>query len=118
MWDNILLQHHCLKIIDCHIHQNLDKAGSENVHFIIILYICIIKSAFGFHFLGKEGRCFANGMIMFDKAVWSPKHCITCLCSKGKVFCDETSCNPVTCHKSTTLKGECCPVCLESGKVY
>ncbi|KAM3844705.1 extracellular matrix protein 2 [Vipera latastei] len=63
---------------------------------------------------GKEGRCFANGMIMFDKAVWSPKHCITCLCSKGKVFCDETSCNPVTCHKSTTLKGECCPVCLES----
>ncbi|KAL7986029.1 hypothetical protein Chor_011195, partial [Crotalus horridus] len=45
---------------------------------------------------GKEGRCFANGMIMFDKAVWSPKHCITCLCSKGKVFCDETSCNPVT----------------------
>ncbi|XP_058027311.1 extracellular matrix protein 2 [Ahaetulla prasina] len=63
---------------------------------------------------GKEGRCFANGMIMFDKAVWSPKDCVTCLCSKGKVFCDETSCNPLTCHKSTKPEGECCPVCLES----
>ncbi|XP_070591887.1 extracellular matrix protein 2 [Erythrolamprus reginae] len=63
---------------------------------------------------GKEGRCFGNGMIMFDKAVWSPKHCVTCLCSKGKVFCDETSCSPLTCHKSIKPEGECCPVCLDS----
>ncbi|XP_063147945.1 extracellular matrix protein 2 isoform X2 [Candoia aspera] len=53
-------------------------------------------------------------MLMFDKAVWSPKPCLTCLCSKGKVFCDETSCNPVTCHKPTIPEGECCPVCMDS----
>ncbi|XP_061474042.1 extracellular matrix protein 2 isoform X2 [Rhineura floridana] len=62
---------------------------------------------------GKEGRCFANGMIMFDKAVWSPKPCITCLCSQGKVLCDETLCHPLACHNPKIPEGECCPVCMD-----
>ncbi|NXK50571.1 ECM2 protein, partial [Chauna torquata] len=49
---------------------------------------------------GKKGQCTANGMIMFDKAVWSPKPCITCLCSKGEVICDTTMCHPL---KSSSL---------------
>ncbi|NXS57476.1 ECM2 protein, partial [Brachypteracias leptosomus] len=28
-------------------------------------------------FLGKKGHCRANGMIMYDKAIWSPTPCIT-----------------------------------------
>ncbi|XP_066473436.1 extracellular matrix protein 2 [Tiliqua scincoides] len=67
---------------------------------------------------GKEGRCFANGMIMYDKAVWSPKPCLTCLCSKGKVVCDETLCHPLICHQTKIPKGECCPVCADIGTVY
>ncbi|KAJ7316770.1 hypothetical protein JRQ81_002932 [Phrynocephalus forsythii] len=62
---------------------------------------------------GKEGRCFANGMIMYDKAVWSPKPCITCLCSKGKVLCDETLCPLLTCQNPQIPEGECCPVCTD-----
>nr|XP_020662274.1 extracellular matrix protein 2 isoform X1 [Pogona vitticeps]XP_020662275.1 extracellular matrix protein 2 isoform X1 [Pogona vitticeps] len=62
---------------------------------------------------GKEGRCFANGMIMYDKAVWSPKPCMTCLCSKGRVLCDETSCPPLMCHRPKIPEGECCPVCTD-----
>nr|XP_056707053.1 extracellular matrix protein 2 [Euleptes europaea] len=62
---------------------------------------------------GKEGRCFANGIIMYDKAAWSPKPCVTCLCSKGKVLCDETLCRPLTCHRTKIPEGECCPVCTD-----
>ncbi|XP_054832116.1 extracellular matrix protein 2 [Eublepharis macularius] len=62
---------------------------------------------------GKEGRCFVNGVIMYDKAAWSPKPCVTCLCSKGKVLCDEILCRPLTCHKIKIPEGECCPVCTD-----
>ncbi|XP_006127616.2 extracellular matrix protein 2 isoform X1 [Pelodiscus sinensis] len=62
---------------------------------------------------GKKGHCTANGMIMYDKAVWSPKPCITCLCSKGKVICDETTCLPLTCRRIVIPEGECCPVCSD-----
>ncbi|XP_074861909.1 extracellular matrix protein 2 [Carettochelys insculpta] len=62
---------------------------------------------------GKKGHCTANGMMMYDKAVWSPKPCITCLCSKGKVICDETTCLPLTCHRTVIPEGECCPVCSD-----
>lgn len=68
-----------------------------------------------FLFLGKKGQCTANGMIMFDKAVWSPKPCVTCLCSKGEVICDTTMCHPLKCPQTIIPAGECCPVCSETG---
>lgn len=61
----------------------------------------------------KKGHCSANGMIMYDKAVWSPKPCITCLCSNGKAICDETICPALKCPKTITREGECCPVCMD-----
>ncbi|NXB25345.1 ECM2 protein, partial [Rhagologus leucostigma] len=63
---------------------------------------------------GKKGQCTANGMIMFDKAVWSPKPCVTCLCSKGEVICDTTMCHPLKCPQTIVPAGECCPVCSET----
>ncbi|NXX13677.1 ECM2 protein, partial [Podargus strigoides] len=63
---------------------------------------------------GKKGHCIANGMIMYDKAVWSPKPCITCLCSKGEVICDTTMCHPLKCPKTIIPAGECCPVCSDT----
>ncbi|NWT58770.1 ECM2 protein, partial [Erythrocercus mccallii] len=63
---------------------------------------------------GKKGQCTANGMIMFDKAVWSPKPCVTCLCSKGEVICDTTMCHPLKCPQTIIPAGECCPVCSET----
>ncbi|XP_010205889.2 extracellular matrix protein 2 [Colius striatus] len=63
---------------------------------------------------GKKGQCTANGMIMYDKAVWSPKPCITCLCSKGEVICDTTMCHPLKCQKTIIPEGECCPVCSDT----
>ncbi|XP_005522354.1 PREDICTED: extracellular matrix protein 2 [Pseudopodoces humilis] len=63
---------------------------------------------------GKKGQCTANGMIMFDKAVWSPKPCVTCLCSKGEVICDTTTCHPLKCPQTIIPAGECCPVCSET----
>ncbi|NXP53560.1 ECM2 protein, partial [Heliornis fulica] len=63
---------------------------------------------------GKKGQCAANGMIMYDKAVWSPKPCITCLCSKGEVICDTTMCHPLKCTKTIIPERECCPVCSDT----
>ncbi|KAM9654779.1 extracellular matrix protein 2 isoform 1-T3 [Morphnus guianensis] len=63
---------------------------------------------------GKKGHCTANGMMMYDKAVWSPKPCITCLCSKGEVICDTTMCHPLKCPKTIIPAGECCPVCSDT----
>ncbi|XP_041047301.1 extracellular matrix protein 2 [Carcharodon carcharias] len=60
---------------------------------------------------GIRGHCKANGMIMYDKAVWSPKPCLTCLCSSGKVVCDEMSCPILKCGRTIIPTGECCPIC-------
>ncbi|KAM4893859.1 extracellular matrix protein 2 [Sylvia borin] len=66
---------------------------------------------------GKKGQCTANGMIMFDKAVWSPKPCVTCLCSKGEVICDTAMCHPLKCPQTIIPAGECCPVCSETASL-
>ncbi|NXG63708.1 ECM2 protein, partial [Hemiprocne comata] len=63
---------------------------------------------------GKKGHCTANGMIMYDKAVWSPKPCVTCICSKGEVICDTAMCHPLKCPKTIIPEGECCPVCSDT----
>ncbi|XP_048462667.1 extracellular matrix protein 2 [Rhincodon typus] len=61
---------------------------------------------------GRQGRCKANGMIMYDKAVWSPKPCVTCLCSNGNVICDEMNCPILKCTRTRIPTGECCPICI------
>uniref|UniRef100_A0A3B5B8M6 Extracellular matrix protein 2 n=1 Tax=Stegastes partitus TaxID=144197 RepID=A0A3B5B8M6_9TELE len=53
---------------------------------------------------------------MFDQAVWSPKPCVTCLCSGGQVVCDELTCPPVGCLFPFTPAGQCCPVCMDPGR--
>ncbi|KAK5871982.1 hypothetical protein PBY51_012719 [Eleginops maclovinus] len=63
---------------------------------------------------GKQGQCVFQGLAMFDQAVWSPKPCVTCLCTRGRVLCDEITCPTVHCHFPFTPAGECCPVCMES----
>uniref|UniRef100_A0A4W3HU63 Extracellular matrix protein 2 n=1 Tax=Callorhinchus milii TaxID=7868 RepID=A0A4W3HU63_CALMI len=63
----------------------------------------------------KEGHCKANGMIMYDKAVWSPKPCVICMCSNGNVACDEMSCATLNCSRTAVAAGECCPHCTYMG---
>ncbi|XP_040611885.1 extracellular matrix protein 2 isoform X2 [Mesocricetus auratus] len=63
---------------------------------------------------GKKGHCFVKGMIMYNKAVWSPEPCSTCLCSNGRVLCDETVCHPKACPYTIKPEGECCPICSDS----
>ncbi|XP_062271661.1 extracellular matrix protein 2 [Scomber scombrus] len=63
---------------------------------------------------GKQGQCVYQGLTMFDQAVWSPKPCVTCLCTGGRVVCDEVTCPITHCHFPFTPVGECCPVCMES----
>ncbi|XP_072438215.1 extracellular matrix protein 2 [Chiloscyllium punctatum] len=75
-------------------------------------YIGIDETETSYNILpGRQGRCKANGMIMYDKAVWSPKPCLTCLCSNGKVICDEMSCPILKCARTRIPTGECCPIC-------
>ncbi|KAL3978560.1 nuclear receptor co-repressor 2 [Sarotherodon galilaeus] len=62
---------------------------------------------------GKQGQCVYQGLTMFDQAVWSPKPCVTCLCTGGRVVCDESTCPEIHCHFPFTPAGECCPVCME-----
>ncbi|KAK1900756.1 Extracellular matrix protein 2 [Dissostichus eleginoides] len=63
---------------------------------------------------GKQGQCVFQGLTMFDQAAWSPKPCVTCLCTGGRVLCDEITCPILHCHFPFTPAGECCPVCMES----
>ncbi|XP_029630054.1 extracellular matrix protein 2 [Salmo trutta] len=63
---------------------------------------------------GKKGQCVYQGITMFEQAVWSPKPCVTCLCSGGQVLCDEVTCPPLRCHFPYTPPGECCPVCMDT----
>lgn len=65
--------------------------------------------------LGRKGHCVVNGLTMYNRAVWSPEPCVTCLCSHGRVLCDETTCHPRTCPHTVTPEGECCPVCSDAG---
>ncbi|CAJ1052047.1 extracellular matrix protein 2 isoform X2 [Xyrichtys novacula] len=62
---------------------------------------------------GKQGHCVYQGLTMFDQAVWSPKPCVTCQCTRGRVVCDKISCPVTNCHFPFTPAGECCPVCME-----
>ncbi|XP_035518279.1 extracellular matrix protein 2 [Morone saxatilis] len=62
---------------------------------------------------GKKGQCVYQGLTMFDQAVWSPKPCVTCLCTGGRVVCDKITCPIVHCHFPFVPAGECCPVCIE-----
>ncbi|XP_045932501.1 extracellular matrix protein 2 isoform X1 [Micropterus dolomieu] len=62
---------------------------------------------------GKQGQCVYQGLTMFDQAVWSPKPCVTCLCTRGQVVCDEITCPIMHCHFPFTPAGECCPVCMK-----
>ncbi|XP_045068262.1 extracellular matrix protein 2 [Coregonus clupeaformis] len=63
---------------------------------------------------GKQGQCVYQGITMFEQAVWSPKPCVTCLCSGGEVLCDEVTCPPLRCHFPYPTTGECCPVCMDT----
>ncbi|XP_022368338.1 extracellular matrix protein 2 isoform X1 [Enhydra lutris kenyoni] len=63
---------------------------------------------------GRQGHCLVNGMTMYNRAVWSPEPCTTCLCLNGRVLCDETMCHPLTCPQTVTPEGECCPVCSDA----
>ncbi|MED6236513.1 hypothetical protein ATANTOWER_010381 [Ataeniobius toweri] len=62
---------------------------------------------------GKQAQCVYRGLTMFDLAVWSPSPCVTCLCSEGRVVCDEMSCPRMHCPSPATPAGQCCPVCME-----
>ncbi|KAM9409172.1 extracellular matrix protein 2 isoform 3-T3 [Pholidichthys leucotaenia] len=62
---------------------------------------------------GKQGQCVYEGLTMFDQAVWSPMPCVTCLCTGGRVVCDELACPVTNCLFPFTPAGECCPVCTE-----
>ncbi|KAM5148716.1 extracellular matrix protein 2 [Mantella aurantiaca] len=63
----------------------------------------------------KKGHCIVNGMVMYNKTVWSPKPCVTCICSNGKEICDEIICPSLRCLRTVTEEGECCPVCNDIG---
>ncbi|KAM6979577.1 extracellular matrix protein 2 [Aplochiton taeniatus] len=63
---------------------------------------------------GKSGQCEYQGIFMFDKSVWSPKPCLTCLCTNGKAVCDELKCPTMHCHFPFIRPGECCAVCMDA----
>lgn len=65
---------------------------------------------------GQQGQCLFQGLTMFEQAMWSPKPCVTCVCTGGQVVCEEVSCPTMHCYFPFTPVGECCPVCMETGK--
>ncbi|XP_026789759.3 peroxidasin [Pangasianodon hypophthalmus] len=55
----------------------------------------------------EEGRQRGN------REAWKKDPCTTCECREGQVTCFVEKCPPTSCPKPETLKGVCCPVCLE-----
>ncbi|XP_024436534.1 extracellular matrix protein 2 isoform X2 [Desmodus rotundus] len=90
---------------------NLDYSAEEK--FESFLSLLGVESSYNV-LPGKRGHCLVNGMTMYNKAVWSPELCTTCLCSNGRVLCDKTMCHPQRCPKTVTPEGECCPVCSDT----
>ncbi|XP_051873553.1 extracellular matrix protein 2 [Pristis pectinata] len=78
-------------------------------------YVSVDETEPSYHVLpGRQGHCKANGMIMYHNAVWSPKPCLTCLCSSGKIVCDEMNCPILNCARTIIPTGECCPICTSN----
>uniref|UniRef100_A0A3P9NZ81 Extracellular matrix protein 2 n=1 Tax=Poecilia reticulata TaxID=8081 RepID=A0A3P9NZ81_POERE len=65
---------------------------------------------------GKQTQCVYRGLTMLDLAVWYPSPCVMCLCSEGRVVCDEMTCPTMHCPSPATPAGRCCPVCMEPGR--
>ncbi|XP_017332074.1 peroxidasin [Ictalurus punctatus] len=55
----------------------------------------------------EEGRQRGN------REAWKKDPCTTCECREGQVTCFVEKCPQTSCPKPETLKGVCCPVCLE-----
>ncbi|XP_066553948.1 extracellular matrix protein 2 isoform X2 [Amia ocellicauda] len=88
--------------------------GDDSGPIIIQSYKGVDEFESNYHVLpGKHGQCVYHGITMFDKAVWSPKPCITCLCANGNIACDEMKCPTLSCPLSVKPPGECCPVCTD-----
>ncbi|XP_053365553.1 peroxidasin [Clarias gariepinus] len=49
-----------------------------------------------------------------NRDAWKKDSCTTCECRDGQVTCFVEKCPPPSCPKPETLKGVCCPVCLEA----
>lgn len=77
-------------------------------------HVLLLLNQFNYSFpLGNTGQCVFQGITMFDKTVWSPKPCITCLCSSGNVVCDEMQCPVLQCKLKFKPIGQCCPICID-----
>ncbi|XP_056303226.1 extracellular matrix protein 2 [Danio aesculapii] len=62
---------------------------------------------------GKSENCVFRGITMYDQTAWSPKPCVSCLCSKGEVVCDQILCPTLQCQLKFQPMGECCPICID-----
>ncbi|XP_069823289.1 extracellular matrix protein 2 isoform X2 [Dendropsophus ebraccatus] len=89
--------------------------GDDTMVHILHAVLGVSEQAPSYNILpAKKGHSMVNGITMYDKAVWSPKPCVTCMCSNGNAICDETVCPPLTCAKTEIPNGECCPVCSQT----
>ncbi|XP_028853200.1 extracellular matrix protein 2 isoform X2 [Denticeps clupeoides] len=90
-------------------------SGDEGAAIFLESYKSISNQESNYNVLpaSKTGQCQYMGITMYEKAVWSPKPCLTCLCSSGSVVCDEVACPPLRCPLSMVPIGECCPVCVD-----
>ncbi|XP_029989355.1 extracellular matrix protein 2 isoform X2 [Sphaeramia orbicularis] len=61
---------------------------------------------------GEHSQCVFQGGMVSDQDVWSPKPCVTCLCSEGQVLCQHITCPIMHCSFPIST-GECCPICTD-----
>ncbi|KAM4740997.1 extracellular matrix protein 2 isoform 2-T2 [Anableps anableps] len=89
-------------------------AGNQGDPGILTFYRNVPEQQSSYNIIpGKQNQCVYRGLTMFDLAVWSPSPCVTCLCSEGRVVCDEMICPRMHCPAPVTPAGRCCPVCME-----
>lgn len=75
--------------------------------------VCI-KQHDGSENQAKSHKCKdADNNVFEDGTSWqSPANsCSMCMCTKGKIKCQDVICPKLQCEGATTLPGECCPAC-------
>uniref|UniRef100_A0AAV2JCT5 Peroxidase n=1 Tax=Knipowitschia caucasica TaxID=637954 RepID=A0AAV2JCT5_KNICA len=62
----------------------------------------------------RKSECVdADGRERADGDQWKQDSCTSCECTEAQVTCTVKSCLPPQCKHPVSLKGACCPVCLQ-----
>ncbi|ESO01937.1 hypothetical protein HELRODRAFT_161143 [Helobdella robusta] len=62
--------------------------------------------------------CVYNNVTYDNSESWLIDECTTCACMDGQILCTVSICEALSCHKTVTVPGKCCPVSKEQPSYF